>query len=83
MQKQIIGDKQDLTWLSWSKIRNSSGTAGSFLKAYSDLDGVKTYYKLSNYDSVKGCLLYTSKETSYNSTKDPRVTKKGMRAFYP
>ena len=54
MQKQIIDDKQDLTWLSWSKIRNSSGTAGSFLKAYSDLDGVKTYYKLSNYDSVKG-----------------------------
>lgn len=54
MQKQIIGDKQDLTWLSWSKIRNSSGIAGSFLKAYSDLDGVKTYYKLSNYDSVKG-----------------------------
>ncbi len=54
MQKQVILDKQDLTWLSWSKIRNSSGTAGSFLKAYSDLDGNKTYYKLSNYDPVNG-----------------------------
>ncbi len=54
MQKQVILDKKDLTWLSWSKIRNSSGIAGSFLKAYSDLDGNKTYYKLSNYDSING-----------------------------
>ncbi len=51
---QIIHEKQDMTYLSWSKIRNSSGTAGSFLKAYSDLGGIKTYYKLSNYDSVRG-----------------------------
>lgn len=51
---QIIHEKQDMTYLSWSKIRNSSGTAGSFLKAYSDLGGTKTYYKLSNYDSVRG-----------------------------
>ncbi len=54
MQKQIILEKQDLTWLSWSKIRNSSGTAGSFLKAYSDLGDIKTYYKLSNYDPIMG-----------------------------
>lgn len=54
MQKQIVQEKQDLTWLSWSRIRNSSGTAGSFLKAYSDLGGEKIYYKLSNYDSVNG-----------------------------
>ncbi len=56
MEKQIILDKQDLTWLSWSKIRNSSGTAGSFLKAYSDLDGNKMYYKLSNYDPMNGVI---------------------------
>lgn len=56
MQNQIIAEKQDLTWLSWSKIRNSSGTAGSFLKAYSDIGGIKTYYKLSNYDSFKGVI---------------------------
>lgn len=43
-----------MTYLSWSKIRNSSGTAGSFLKAYSELGGKKTYYKLSNFDAEKG-----------------------------
>ena len=51
---RIIHEKQDMTHLSWSKIRNSSGTAGSFLKAYSILGGRKTYYKLSNYDKTKG-----------------------------
>lgn len=54
MQTQVILDKQDLTFLSWTKIRNSSGTAGSFLKAYSDLGGEKIYYKLSNYDAYRG-----------------------------
>lgn len=50
----MIMQKQDLTYLSWSKIRNSSGTAGSFLKSYSDLGGKKIYYKLSNYDAYRG-----------------------------
>ena len=54
LEKQIIHEKQDLTYLSWAKIRNSSGTAGSFLKAYSESDGKKTYYKLSDYDRVDG-----------------------------
>ena len=54
MDDRIIKEKQDLTYLDWSKIRNSSGTAGSFLKAYSEWDGKKRYYKLSNYDSFKG-----------------------------
>lgn len=51
---QIIKEKQDYTFLTWSKIRNSSGTAGSFLKSYSDLGGKKIYYKLSNYDACRG-----------------------------
>lgn len=51
---RVNRDKQDLTYLTWTKIRNSSGTAGSFLKAYTELNGTKTYYKLSNYDSYKG-----------------------------
>lgn len=51
---KIIREKQDLTYLTWSKIRNSSGTAGSFLKAYTDFGGKKRYYKLSNYDAYKG-----------------------------
>lgn len=54
MIEGITREKQDLTWLSWSKIRNSSGTAGSFLKAFSDLGGEKTYYKLSDFDTVRG-----------------------------
>ena len=51
---QILKTPQDLRYLSWSKIRGSSGTAGSFLKAYSELNGIKTYYKLSNYDTING-----------------------------
>lgn len=54
MKEQIILDIQDMTYLSWTKTRNSSGTAGSFLKAYSELGGIKTYYKLSNYDIING-----------------------------
>ena len=54
MLPQIIYEKQDLTHLSWSLIRSSSGTAGSFLKASSKFGGKKTYYKLSNYDTVNG-----------------------------
>lgn len=50
----VIREKKDLTYLTWTKIRNSSGTAGSFLKAYTELSGEKTYYKLSNYDAYKG-----------------------------
>ena len=53
---RVIKGKQDLTYLSWSKIRNSSGTAGSFLKAYSELGGKKKYYKLSNFDREKGII---------------------------
>ena len=51
---QIIHELQDMTHLSWAKTRNSSGTAGSFLKAYEDgVDG-KTYFKLSSYNAWKG-----------------------------
>jgi len=50
----IILDKQDLTYLKWSHIRNSSGTAGTFLKSQSALGGRKIYYKLSNYEKDSG-----------------------------
>ena len=53
---QMMKEKQDLTYLSWSVYRNSSGTAGSFLKAYSELGGKKTYYKLSNFDKAHGVI---------------------------
>ena len=54
MSPEIIHEKQDLTYLSWSLIRSSSGTAGSFLKATDDLQQPKIYYKLSNYDGING-----------------------------
>lgn len=44
----------DLTGLSWGLSRKSSGTAGSFLKAYEEENGKKYYYKMSNFDTVRG-----------------------------
>ncbi len=52
----ITHSTQDLTFLEWSHIRTSSGTAGSFLKSQSNINGKKKYYKLSNYDSRKGII---------------------------
>ena len=56
MVTQLVKDKQDMTYLSWSIYRASSGTAGSFLKAYSELGGKKLYYKLSNFDKTQGVI---------------------------
>ncbi len=56
MKTRIMKEKQDLTYLQWSNIRSSSGTAGTFLKSESTLNGVKKYYKLSNFDPVKGVI---------------------------
>lgn len=53
---QIIYNLQDMTYLNWAKARNSSGTAGSFLKAYEDTPNGKIYYKLSNYDAFRGII---------------------------
>ena len=50
----IIHEKQNLSYLSWTRLRNSSGMAGSFLKAYTEFEGNKKYYKLSNYDGMNG-----------------------------
>lgn len=51
---KVIREKQDLTYLRWSHIRSSSGTAGTFLKSESTISGEKVYYKLSNFDVVNG-----------------------------
>ena len=50
----IIKELQDYRYLSWTKTRKYSGTAGSFLKAYDDTGDTKKYYKLSDYDPMKG-----------------------------
>lgn len=54
MDGKIISEKQDLTFLRWSHIRSSSGTAGTFLKSQMTADGRKQYYKLSNFDPGRG-----------------------------
>ena len=41
--EQIIHELQDMTYLSWAKIRRSSGTAGSFLKAYEENENERKY----------------------------------------
>ena len=50
----------DLTYLTWSLSRSSTGTAGSFLKSYEEINGRKFYYKMSNYDSVRGVVGHES-----------------------
>ena len=54
MDRQVITEIQDLRRLDWSKVRHSSGTAGSFLKARQIIRGEKWYYKLSDYDAYRG-----------------------------
>lgn len=56
MESRLIKEKQDLTFLKWAHARNSSGTAGTFLKAESNLAGIKKYYKLSNFDPERGVI---------------------------
>lgn len=56
MLSQVTREKQDMTYLKWSHIRNSSGTAGTFLKSESSVGGRKMYYKLSNFDFEKGVI---------------------------
>ena len=56
METMIVKEKQDMTDLSWSLLRASSRIGGSFLKATSDTVPKKIYYKLSNYDVMKGVI---------------------------
>ena len=50
----FIRELQDFTYLNWTDTKMSPGTPGCFLKAYEETDGVRYYYKLSNYDSYRG-----------------------------
>ncbi len=60
METKVILEKQDLTYLKWSHIRASSGTAGSFLKSQSTIGGHKIYYKLSNFEKGTGIVGHES-----------------------
>lgn len=57
---KVIKELQNLTYLKWEKIRHSSGTAGSFLKAQEVKKGTKYYYKLSNYNESEGIIGHES-----------------------
>lgn len=50
----FIQELQDLKFLDWTDKKISLGTPGCFLKAYEEKNGVRLYYKLSNYDSYRG-----------------------------
>ena len=54
MFPDLIVELQDLTALSWSQTRRSSGTTGSFLKSYDEVNNRKRYYKLSSFDAFYG-----------------------------
>ncbi len=55
---KIIKELTDLKYLTWSKMRESSGIAGSYLKSYSYSNGKKIYYKLSFFDDINGLFGY-------------------------
>ena len=52
--QDIFEELRDMRYLNWTKTRKSSGTAGSFLKAYDDTGIVRRYYKLSDYVTGRG-----------------------------
>lgn len=54
----IIKEIKDLRYLSWSKTRQSSGIAGSYLKSYGFSSGKKVYYKLSYFDKENNLFGY-------------------------
>ncbi|MBR1759045.1 MAG: hypothetical protein IJ744_10040 [Lachnospiraceae bacterium] len=56
MRTDLITELQDLRYLSWSLTRHSSGTAGSFLKAYEETPEGKVYYKMSCFYSNEGVI---------------------------
>lgn len=75
MKTRVIREKQDLTYLNWSHIRSSSGTAGTFLKSESSLYDKKIYYKLSNFDPVNGIVGHECvKECGRRAGNSPKNT---------
>lgn len=53
-ERDLVPELQDMRYLKWTRVRRSSGTAGSYLKAYGENDGRRIYYKISNFDTVNG-----------------------------
>ena len=51
LKPDVITELQDMRYLEWTRIRKSSGTAGSLLKSQSIGGEGRIYYKLSGCDS--------------------------------
>lgn len=49
----MILPPKNFTNLKWALYKESPGTAGCFLKAYDTINGIKHYYKMSSFDSVR------------------------------
>ncbi len=49
MSDKVVVEKQDLTYLKWSHVRSSSGTAGTFSKSQFTISREKNY-KLIHVD---------------------------------
>ena len=59
IKKDIINKKTiDLTYLEFESKSYSQNTYGCFLKSFEIKDGIKYYYKISNYDSYRGVFGY-------------------------
>lgn len=52
--EDIVKEMQDMRNLDWAERKISPGTPGCFLKAHSNVNDTRVYYKLSNYDSYRG-----------------------------
>lgn len=75
MDGKVILEKRDMTYLSWSRMRHSSGTAGSFLKAQEETPDGKVFYKLSDYNVIDGI---TGHETVNEIIADRLLTILGV-----
>ena len=52
LMPDVVTELQDMRYLDWTRIRKSSGTAGSLLKSQSMGSEGRIYYKLSGCDSA-------------------------------
>ena len=57
---KVVKELQDLRYLNWSKVRHSSGTAGTLLKAEENSKEGKLYYKLSRFDATNNAFGHES-----------------------
>ena len=56
-KSDVVKDRTDMRHMTWKKGRESSGTTGTLLKSsFTDKEGTKHYYKLSDYSVTEGII---------------------------